>query len=163
MKLYTNYSTIPRSYYHCCSRQNLLFRLPANHMPTNWLEQRRDRIPITAKVLFLWQWTAPICCNDGWKLIYAGSRFTTETESWYAPTEGEALAIAWSLFVLRCNDLIVIIAHYWESSTIAILVLWPTPVFKNLKDGHSDSNSPFSIALGNGFMVLMQCQETHQQ
>jgi len=39
--------------------------------------------------------TAQICCNDGWKL--ADSRLTTETESRYSPTEGEALAVAWSL------------------------------------------------------------------
>ena len=50
------------------------------------------------------------------KLIYAGSRFTTESESCYAPTEGEALAVAWSLdhakmFVLGCNNLIVTTDH----------------------------------------------------
>jgi len=66
------------------------------------------------------------------------ARFTTEIESRYAPTEGEALAVVRSLehakmFVLRCNDLIVIIAHYWESSTIAILVLWPTPRLQKFK------------------------------
>jgi len=60
--------------------------------------------------------TAPICCPDGWKLIYAGSRFTTETESRYAPTVGEALTVAWSLkhakiFVLGCKDLIVTTDH----------------------------------------------------
>ena len=60
--------------------------------------------------------TAPICCPDGWKLIYAGSRFTTETESRYAPTEGEALAVAWSLehvkmFLLGCDNLIVTTDH----------------------------------------------------
>ena len=59
---------------------------------------------------------APICCPEGWKLIYAGSRFTSESESRYAPTEGEALAIAWSrdhakMFVLGCNNLIVTIDH----------------------------------------------------
>ena len=59
---------------------------------------------------------APICCNEGWQLIYAESRFTTETESRYAPTEGEALAVAWSLehakmFVLGCNNLIITTDH----------------------------------------------------
>ena len=49
----------------------------------------------------------PTCCPTGWKLIYAGSRFTTPTESRYAPTEGEALVI-WSLhhsrmFTQGCN------------------------------------------------------------
>ena len=45
--------------------------------------------------------------------MFAGSRFTTPTESRYAPTEGEALAMSWRLnsakmFVLVCKDLIVI-------------------------------------------------------
>lgn len=30
--------------------------------------------------------TAPICCPDGWHLVYAGSRFTSEAESRYSPT-----------------------------------------------------------------------------
>ena len=55
---------------------------------------------------------APICCPDGWKLIYAGSTFTSESQSHYGPTEGEALAVAWSLdhakmFVLGCKNLII--------------------------------------------------------
>jgi len=59
---------------------------------------------------------APVCCKDGWKLVFAGSRFTTDAETRYAPTEGEALAIAWSLeharmFVLGCNNLIVSTDH----------------------------------------------------
>ena len=59
---------------------------------------------------------APICCKDGWKLIYAGSQFTHNTESRYAPTEGEALAIAWSpehskMFTLGCNNLIISTEH----------------------------------------------------
>ena len=60
--------------------------------------------------------TAPTCCPDGWRLVFAGSRFTTLTASCYAPTEGEVLAIAWSLnnakmFVLGCKDLIFITDH----------------------------------------------------
>ena len=59
---------------------------------------------------------APVCCPDGWKLIYAGSTFTSDAESRYSPTEGEALAVAWSLdhakmFVLGCNDLIITTDH----------------------------------------------------
>jgi hypothetical protein len=59
---------------------------------------------------------APVCCKDGWKLVFAGSRFTSDAESRYSPTEGEALAIAWSLqharmFVLGCKDLIVSTDH----------------------------------------------------
>ena len=45
--------------------------------------------------------------------MFVGSRFTTPTESRYAPTEGEALIVSWGLnnakmFVLGCKDLIVI-------------------------------------------------------
>ena len=35
----------------------------------------------------------PICCNSGWKLVFAGSRFTSGAESRYACVEGEAPAI----------------------------------------------------------------------
>ena len=56
------------------------------------------------------------CCHDGWKLIYAGSRFTKDAESRYKPTEGEALAVAWGLehsrmFTLGCEDLLVSVDH----------------------------------------------------
>ena len=39
----------------------------------------------------------PYCCPSGWQLVLAGSRFTNEAESRYAPVEGEALAVAWAL------------------------------------------------------------------
>ena len=50
---------------------------------------------------------APLCCKDGWSLVFAGSRFTRGAELGYAPTEYEPLAVAWSLeharmFVLGC-------------------------------------------------------------
>jgi hypothetical protein len=56
------------------------------------------------------------CCSDGWKITLAGSRFLSKTESNYAPIEGEALAIVWSLnqtrfFTMGCNSLIVITDH----------------------------------------------------
>ena len=59
---------------------------------------------------------APICCKDGWKLVFAGSRFTQPAETRYSPTEGEALAVAWALeharfFVLGCKNLIVSTDH----------------------------------------------------
>ena len=58
----------------------------------------------------------PTCCPTGWKMIYAGSRFTNPAESRYSPTEGEALAVAWSLnhsrmFTLGCNNLVVSVDH----------------------------------------------------
>ena len=59
---------------------------------------------------------APTCCPEGWQLVFAGSRFTTEPESRYAPTEGECLAVSWSLdnarmFVLGCKELIIVTDH----------------------------------------------------
>ena len=38
--------------------------------------------------------TTPFCCTDGWKITLVGSRFTSVTESRYAPVEGESLAVA---------------------------------------------------------------------
>ena len=59
---------------------------------------------------------APQCCPEGWKIIFAGSRFNTPPESRYSPTEGEALAISWALKNARyytegCPDLTVITDH----------------------------------------------------
>ena len=31
----------------------------------------------------------PVCCPEGWRLIFAGSRFCTKAEQRYAPIEGE--------------------------------------------------------------------------
>ena len=59
---------------------------------------------------------APVCCPDGWRLVYAGSRFTQVAESKYAPTEGETLAVTWALnhaknFILGCPNLVVVTDH----------------------------------------------------
>ncbi len=59
---------------------------------------------------------APNCCKEGWQLVFAGSRFTTQTESRYAPVEGEALAVVYALekcrmFILGCPDLTVAVDH----------------------------------------------------
>ena len=73
----------------------------------------------------------PICYPDGWRLVYAGSRFTTPTEAGYSPTEGESLAVAWALdnakmFVLGCRDLIVSTDHkpllgiFWDRDLSSI-------------------------------------------
>ena len=58
----------------------------------------------------------PRCCKDGWQLTFAGSRFTSEAESRYSPTEGEATAVAWSLnksrfFTLGCKKLTIATDH----------------------------------------------------
>ena len=39
----------------------------------------------------------PDCCDDGWRITLAGSRFLQAAEERYAPVEGEALAVAWAL------------------------------------------------------------------
>ena len=59
---------------------------------------------------------APLCCREGWKLVYAGSRTTQPSESRYSPTEGEALAISWALnhsriFTLGCKNILIATDH----------------------------------------------------
>ena len=54
----------------------------------------------------------PVCGEDHWKLILAGSRLTSDAESRYAPVEGEALALVYGLeacqmFALGCPELLV--------------------------------------------------------
>ena len=41
--------------------------------------------------------TTPHCGPDHWKLIIAGSRFTSDAEKRYSPVEGEALAVTYGL------------------------------------------------------------------
>ena len=58
----------------------------------------------------------PFCCQDGWKLVFAGSQFNTRAESNYAPVEGEALAVVKALqktryFVQGNDDLLVVTDH----------------------------------------------------
>ena len=60
--------------------------------------------------------TMSACCNTGWKIVFAGSRFTSDTETRYSPTEGEAAAVAWALkksrlFTLGCPKLVVVTDH----------------------------------------------------
>ena len=58
----------------------------------------------------------PGCCIDGWRIVLAGSRFLSRTESNYCPLEGEALGVAWALeqtryFTLGCNELVIVVDH----------------------------------------------------
>ena len=58
----------------------------------------------------------PGCCEYGWRITLAGSRFLKPAETRYAPVEGEALAIAWSLentkfFTQGCDNLVVVTDH----------------------------------------------------
>lgn len=59
---------------------------------------------------------APICCNTGWRLVFAGSRFTKGAEERYFPTEGELLAVSWALnhahvFTKGCPNLLISTDH----------------------------------------------------
>ena len=59
---------------------------------------------------------ARTCCQNGWRLVFAGSRFTHGAEANYSLTEGENLAVAWSLnharmFVQGCETLIIATDH----------------------------------------------------
>ena len=56
------------------------------------------------------------CCNSGWRVTLAGSRFLSSAEQRYAAIEGEALAVAWGLeqtkyFTQDCNNLVVVTDH----------------------------------------------------
>ena len=60
--------------------------------------------------------TSPGCCENGWRITLAGSRFNKPAETRYAPVEGEALAIAWSLeqtkfFTQGCDNLVILTDH----------------------------------------------------
>ena len=59
---------------------------------------------------------SPGCCRDGWKITLTGSRFLKPEETRYAPVEGEALAIAYSLkqtryFTQGCDKLLIVTDH----------------------------------------------------
>jgi hypothetical protein len=58
----------------------------------------------------------PDCCDGGWRITLAGSRFLSSCEQRYAPIEGEASAVAWGLeqtryFTQGCDDLLVVTDH----------------------------------------------------
>ena len=58
----------------------------------------------------------PDCCDNGWRITMAGSRFLKGPEERYAAIEGEALAIVWGLeqtkyFTQGCPNLIVVTDH----------------------------------------------------
>ena len=58
----------------------------------------------------------PDCCEDGWRITLAGSRFLKAAEVRYVPLEGECLGVAWALeqtryFTLGCPNLVVVVDH----------------------------------------------------
>ena len=76
---------------------------------------------------------APVCCTTGWKLVFAGSRFTKGAEERYAPTEGELLAVAWALnhahvFTKGCPKILISTDH---KPLLGILNNKPLEAIKN--------------------------------
>ena len=67
----------------------------------------------------------PYCCSGGWKVVLAGSRFTKGAESRYAPVEGEALAVVWSLEAAR---------HYTLGNPKLVIATDHKPLLKVLGD-----------------------------
>ena len=60
----------------------------------------------------------PDCCQEGWRICLAGSRFLHDAETRYAPIEGELLAVAYAVhqcryFILGCPD-------FWASMLTGI-------------------------------------------
>jgi transposase InsO family protein len=71
---------------------------------------------------------SPICCNR-WKLVFAGSRFTSPAEARYNPGQGEALAVAWSLHKAR---------HYCLGNPDLVLAVDHKPLLRILGDKNLD-------------------------
>ena len=56
------------------------------------------------------------CCDNGWRITLAGSRFLRPSETRFAPVEGESLGVVWALeqtkyFTLGCKTLLVATDH----------------------------------------------------
>ena len=75
----------------------------------------------------------PVCCNEGWKLIIAASRFIKSSERNYSLSECEALTLSYSLhhlclFPLGYPDLLVATKHKplletFNKSYLAVLAI----------------------------------------
>ena len=82
------------------------------------------------------QWNlAPTVVENHWKIILAGSRFTKDAKSQYAPVEKEALALVYGqescwVFVLGCLNLLVVVDHQ-----PLVKIFWDQ-VLKNIKNPH---------------------------
>ena len=59
----------------------------------------------------------PGCCDTGWKVTLAESRFLSTAEQCYnAPIEGEGMAVAWALSKLNISPRAAII-NWWQQTT----------------------------------------------
>ena len=109
----------------------------------------------------------PICCSSGWKLVFAGSRFTSGAESRYAEVEGEALAAAYSLkkgrhFILGCKDLILAVDHKQFLNILGDKNLEDidNPRILNLKEKTLRYSLKWYMCLESSIKVQMQLQDT---
>lgn len=115
---------------------------------------------------------APVCCPDGWRLVYAGSRFTHDSNStlklsihpqkekhlrshghWTMPKP-----LYWAAQILL---LLPITNLCLESSMIGICTVFQNLEFQSLKKKHSDTASLFSTVQVNGTEDQMPALETH--
>ena len=67
----------------------------------------------------------PTYCKEGWRTVFAGSRFTTGAELMYHPVEGEAMAVAWVLEKTR---------HFTSGDEGLLVAVNHKPLFKILGD-----------------------------
>ena len=110
---------------------------------------------------------SPVCSEDGWKLIFAGSQFTNNAESYYSPTECEALALSWGLkhsriFTLECPNLLLppTTNHSSASSMTETWGAFSIHGFRTSKKGCCPGASVLAIALASGPRVQMPCHDT---
>ena len=71
---------------------------------------------VMIRICFFITYSIVIFLYSSWKLTFTYNRYTHNAKANYAPIEGEALAVAWTLekarhFVLGCKDLIVATDH----------------------------------------------------
>ena len=67
----------------------------------------------------------PYCCSGGWHVVLAGSRFTKNAETRYAPVEGELLGVTWGLEATK---------HYTLGNTKLLVATDHKPLVKILGD-----------------------------
>ena len=88
--------------------------------------------------------SVPGCCEHGWRITLAGSRFLKPAETRYAPIEGEALAIAWSLEHTK---------HFTQGQDNLVIVTDRKPLVKLFLDFSASNSAHF-----HGGSELYTCQ-----
>ena len=75
--------------YYDCKKETILI--------TDWSRQGIGFVILQKSCSCLLSTVDPLCCENGWKIIYCNSRQLSKAEQNYAPIEGEALAVKWAL------------------------------------------------------------------